>query len=86
MQAHRLMRQNDTGSVVKVFGWALTRNGWEYFILEPKGTRRPTAIVMGFETEMGSVDLQEIKPYVVAFAAEHDLQDLAPCAGWEWLS
>lgn len=86
MQAHRLMRRNGTGTIVKVFAIALTRNFWEYYFLEPLTKRQPTALVMGFVTEMGAVDLEEIQPFVTAVARGVELNDLAPCEGWEWVS
>lgn len=86
MEAHRLMRRPDTGTVVKVFAVAMTRNFWEYYFLEPLTKRQPNAIVMGFETEMGAVDLQEIQPHVVALSRGSQLNDLMPCEGWEWVS
>lgn len=88
MQAHRLMRRNDTGSVVKVFGHAMTRNGWEYFLLDPKADSRGNimALVMGFETEMGDVNMPELVPFMLSYVNGANLNDLMPAEGWEWVS
>lgn len=88
MQAHRLMRRNDTGSVVKVFAHALLRNGWEYFLLDPKADSRGNimALVMGFETEMGDVNMPELVPFMLSYVNGANLNDLMPAEGWEWVS
>lgn len=81
----RLMKRPATGSTVKVYGWAMTgANAWEYYFLDPLNRKQPLALVMGFETEMGAVDMEEIKPYISSFAGGNELADLAPAEGWEW--
>lgn len=87
MKAHRLMRRPDTGSVVKVFAWGVTMaNGWEYYFLDPMPKRQPMALVLGFEDEMGSVDMEELKPHLSSYATGAELNDIAPATGWEWVS
>ena len=82
----RAMRRPETGSVVKVYGHVILRNGWEYFFLDPKPDSRGNimALVMGFETEMGDVHLPEIKPHFVSYTTE--LADVMPAEGWEWVN
>lgn len=66
----------------------ITKNLWEYFILEEED--RPEdlpeniqmALVMGFETEIGDVDLEEIKPYVISKTT--NLLEVMPPTGWAW--
>ncbi len=81
----RQMRSVDSGSIVTVHGWAMTRNMWEYFLLDskPDTVGNIFALVMGDETEMGDVNLPELKPYVCSFT--RDLDELSPAIGWEWV-
>lgn len=81
----RAMRRPDTGTVVKVFAHAMTRNGWEYFFLDPKpnSQKNVMALVMGFETEMGDVHIPEIEPHLLSFTKK--LDDIMPAEGWEWV-
>ena len=83
----RVMRRRDSmlEQVVTVHSVAITRNGWEYFFLDPKpnADQNMYALVMGYETEMGDVHIPEIKPYLLSFT--RDLQDVMPCEGWEWV-
>jgi hypothetical protein len=39
---------------------------------------------MGFENEWGSVDLNEIKPYVISATAGSGLKEIMPPAGYRW--
>lgn len=81
----RKMRRPDTGTVVNVHSHAITRNGWEYFFLDPKpnSQKNMCAVVMGFETEMGDVHIPEIEPYLLLVT--HNLEDdILPAEGWEW--
>ena len=83
----RQMRRRDAAieQVVTVHSLAMTRNGWEYYFLDPKpnADQNMLALVMGFETEMGDVHIPEIKPYLISFT--RDLQDVFACEGWEWV-
>ena len=82
----RKMRNVETGSVVTVHGWAATANSWEYYWLDKvaKGGVR-FALVHGFETEMGDVDIREIRPYIMMTCKEENLDDIAPAVGYEWV-
>jgi hypothetical protein len=79
------MRRPDTGTVVKVYSHAVLKNGWEYYFLDPKVDSRGNimALVMGFETEMGAVNVKEIASMMTSFTK--NLGVLQPCEGWEWV-
>ena len=81
----RQMRSLDSGTVVTVHAWLMTRNMWEYFLLDPKPDTvgNVFSLVMGDETEMGDVNLPELRPFLCSFTRE--LDDLAPADGWEWV-
>jgi len=81
------MRQmkSDYGSTIKVIEYIILVNGWEYYVTE-KVDKRGTffALVCGFETELGSVSLNEIKPYIASRTS--DLAELMPATDWKWVS
>ena len=68
----------------------ITKNFWEYFILEDEYEEDRVempgniklALVMGIETEIGDVDLEEIAPYVIT--KTKDLSEVMPPTGWRW--
>lgn len=82
----RVMIRPDTGTKVKVYQHIITRNHWEYYVLDPKPDSRQNvfAVVMGFETEMGQVHLPEVAKHVISVCSGTDLNDIAPAEGWEW--
>lgn len=58
-------------------------NGWEYFLEKTDKDEIAFGLVCGFEDELGSVYLPEVKPYIISEAA-NDLSDVLPAMGWEW--
>ena len=64
----------------------ILRNMWEYFILADKVGEGDSdikyALVMGFNDEIGTVSLSEIKPHVISRTTCMD--DILPAAGYEW--
>lgn len=81
----RKMQSVDTGSVVTVHSWLMTSNMWEYFLLDskPDTAGNVFALVMGNETEMGDVNIPELKPHLFSFT--RDLSEISPAIGWKWL-
>lgn len=72
---------------IKVYGWGVTRNGWEYYFIDNKHRSDiRTALVCGFETEIGSVSQKEIEPYLVMYSMGDSLNELAPAPNWKWES
>lgn len=83
----RKMRMVGSSTIHNIYGWAITLNGWEYYFTDSKqkGDIR-TAIVCGFETEMGDISMTEIMPYVRAISYDgKDLNDISPAIGFEWV-
>ena len=65
----------------------ILRNMWEYFVLADEAGDEPDsdikyALVMGFNDEIGTVSMSEIKPYVIS--RTQDLDELAPASGYRW--
>ena len=66
----------------------ILRNMWEYYILanEPD-THAPDpdivyALVMGFNDEIGTVSMSEIKPHIISRTSR--LDEIMPADGYEW--
>ena len=66
----------------------ILRNMWEYYILaDEPDTHAPDpdivyALVMGFNDEIGTVSMSEIKPHVISRTT--DLSEIMPADGYEW--
>ena len=66
----------------------MTTNMWEYYILaDEPDTHAPDpdivyALVMGFEDEIGTVSMSEIKPYIMSRTT--NINDLFPATGYQW--
>jgi hypothetical protein len=78
------MRKLTNGSVtVECFGWLMTRNVWEYYLLDDKfGADIRFALVYGDETEMGDISTDEVRPHMISSTL--DLTDVVAPPGWEW--
>ena len=83
------MRRMVNGNIkLDVVEHIILRNMWEYYVLanEPD-THAPDpdivyALVMGFNDEIGTVSLSEIKPHVISRTTQ--LDDIMPADGYEW--
>ena len=83
------MRKMTKGNLkLDVVEHIILKNMWEYYIManEPD-TQAPDsdivyALVMGFNDEIGTVSMSEIKPYVIS--RTQDLDELAPASGYRW--
>jgi hypothetical protein len=65
----------------------MLRNMWEYFVLADEAGDEPDsdikyALVMGFNDEIGTVSLSEIKPHVISRTSR--LDEIMPASGYEW--
>ena len=78
----------DEQGSINVIEHIMLKNMWEYYFIEDAEDVNPegyaTALVMGFETEVGSVYMPEIEPYI--FSRTTCLQDIMPPAGWSWVT
>jgi hypothetical protein len=69
---------------VNVIAHIMLKNFWEYYITDESFNNDIVrAIVMGFETEIGDISLNEIKPYVVSITK--NLKEVMPATGWNWV-
>ena len=80
-----LVSNQNENHTLTIHQWIILRNGWEYYVTEkPDSDGIGEALVLGFENEIGSFSLDEIKPYVLSSAVANELLDLAPPDGWHW--
>ena len=82
----REMYNKDMDVTLRIEEWIMLKNGWEYY-LTPKEEDQPDnirfAMVCGFENEMGYIDMEELKPYIIS--RTKDLSTLKPATGgWTW--
>ena len=78
------MRQmiDEHGTTVDVIEHIILRNYWEYYILEEADEDGIAfALVMGDYTELGSVSMDEIEPYIVSRTTSLDIM---PALRWSW--
>ena len=60
----------------------MTKNMWEYYLEEPDENGIAFGVVMGFDTELGYVDMEEIAPYIIS--STDNMDELMPASGWDW--
>ncbi len=82
------MRKMVKGNLkLKVVEHIILRNMWEYYVLADEAGDEPDsdikyALVMGFNDEIGTVSMSEIKPHV--FTRTTDMSELLPASGYHW--
>jgi len=73
------------GVKINVVKHIILRNFWEYFVTDDVYQDDIVrCLVMGFETELGDVSLNEIKPYILSQTT--DLANVMPAEGYSWVS
>ena len=87
MRQMQKIETDGNGTILNIIEHIILRNYWEYYIIEKhqdsKDSEIETALVMGFETEIGDVYMPEIKPYVIS--RTNNLEGVLPPEGWVWL-
>jgi len=82
----RRMKADWMSKPMKVYGWAITVNGWEYYFVDNKRGDIREAYVCGDANERGDVSLTELQPYIRAITFnDKDLQDIAPAPDCVWV-
>ena len=86
------MRDLDNKIVYEVTHHYMTKNFWEYYVInDPEYDKESDGdikfcLVLGIEQEFGGVSLNEIKPYLINALELNDKTDLMPPPGFEWVS
>jgi len=81
------MRQmiDEHGNTVDVLEHIILSNYWEYYILEAADEDGIAfALVVGDYTEMGSVSMDEIAPYIISRCPPARLDEIMPAPNWSW--
>ena len=76
---------SDNGLKIVPFAVAqhiILRNGWEYYLEEEDSYGQAFGYVMGDFNEWGSVDVNELKPYIISSTRE--LDEGMPPVGYSW--
>lgn len=71
----------ETKQEIEITEHIMTRNFWEYYIIEKLDEDTAFGLVHGHQTEMGYVSLKELKPYIIS--RETNLTELMPPVGWQ---
>lgn len=80
----RRMKNINTGEVLNVAEHIITKNLWEFYVFDYfLGSSNVNALVMGFETEIGLVSMDELGPHILT--KTKDLTEVAAATGWEWV-
>jgi len=79
-----MRKMTDGNTVLIVVEHIILKNFWEYYVTSDQFSEDiRVCLVMGAETELGDVSMEEIKPYVVS--KTKDLNEIAPASGWNWI-
>ncbi len=79
----RIMTKDETK--LKITEHIILRNFWEYYVTDEKHSDDIVqCLVMGFETELGDVSLEEIRPYILTRTKK--LEEVAAAPGWDWVN
>lgn len=84
MNARNIKHSDGKGESFAVSRHIILRNFWEYYVEEPNENGITFGFVMGFANEWGSVDYNEIKPYIISEAKGTALNDVMPPADYYW--
>ena len=81
----RTMKSFEYRSELNIAMHVITKNNWEYYLEEPDENGISFGLVLGFEDEMGSVLLDEIRPHAICYSEGETLNDIMPATNWKWV-
>lgn len=71
-------------TTLNIWQHIILRNYWEYYVTDQKhGKNIYTCLVLGEETEIGDVDFDEIRPYVISATTKLGRGVMA-APNWKW--
>lgn len=79
------MKSFEYRSELNIAMHVITKNNWEYYLEEPDENGISFGLVLGFEDEMGSVLLDEIRPHAICYSEGETLNDIMPATNWKWV-
>lgn len=80
-----MRRMRYKGQEFTVYAHAMTRNMWEYYLLDDAEGDIRQALVLGFEQEIGDISLSEIRPHLIGFTEVRPGDELFPPPQGEWI-
>tara|TARA_X000001382_G_scaffold104384_1_gene79416 strand:- start:1616 stop:1906 length:291 start_codon:yes stop_codon:yes gene_type:complete len=84
MNARNIKHSDGKGESFAVSRHIILKNFWEYYVEEPDENGITFGFVMGFANEWGSVDYNEIKPYIMSEVKGEALAEVMPPADYYW--
>ena len=80
------MRDMETNAEINVVRHLILKNFWEVYITDEETNSDDIkfALVMGYETELGDVSLEEYKGHIIASTDVNEATEIAPATGWTW--
>ena len=84
MKTRNIKHSDGKGESFAVSRHIILRNFWEYYVEEPNENGITFGFVMGFANEWGSVDYNEIKPYIISEAKGTALDEVMARADYVW--
>ena len=81
----RKMKSTRFDTTINVVQHIIVKNMWEYYITDEVTDSDDIkfCLVVGDETELGDVWLEEIKPYIITDTTK--LNDVLPAPNWVWI-
>ena len=84
MKTRNIKHSDGKGESFAVSRHIILKNYWEYYVEEPDENGITFGFVMGFANEWGSVDYNEIKPYIISEKKGTDLAEVMAPADHIW--
>jgi len=81
----KMTKTTESGTTtLEIVEHIIIKNLWEYYVTTDRHSDDIVrCLVMGFETELGDVSMEEIKPYIITRTS--DLDEVMPAPGFEWV-
>jgi hypothetical protein len=80
------MRNVENNTEINVIRHLILKNFWEVYITDEETNSDDIkfALVMGYETELGDVSLEEYKGHIILSTDVNEETEIAPATGWTW--
>ena len=80
------MRNVENNTEINVIRHLILKNFWEVYITDEESNSDDIkfALVMGYETELGDVSLEEYKGHIILSTDVIEETEIAPATGWTW--
>lgn len=79
----RKIKREGSDTEYTVYEHIILCNLWEYYVIEDTDSDIKLCLVVGAETELGTVFMSEIEPYIIC--KDNRLGGLMPPPGYDWV-